>query len=82
MAGAKEPNAAIKKLLEDSCIQMAELIDARKELNADMKELKERIEETMIGASIYEWKHAGVELSIAESLKIKPPAAKKDDDEN
>ena len=82
MTAAKELNPAVTKLLEDSCSQMAELIDARKELNADMKELKERIEETMIAARINDWKHAGVELSISESLKIKAQAAQKDNEED
>ena len=81
MAAAKEPSSAVKKALDDSCLQMAEIVESRKNLNADMKELKKLIEETMIAAGIKDWEHAGVELSISESLKIKPPAAKKDDDE-
>ena len=80
-APAKKPTAAVKKILDDCCEQMAQLTDARKDLNADLKDLKKRIEETMLAARVPEWNHAGVELSIVEGVKIKPPAAKKEDDE-
>ena len=80
MTDSPKPNPTTAKLLDDCCAQMAELIDARKELSADIKELKERIEETMIAGKIPEWEHAGVKLQVNESVKVTAKSAKADDD--
>ena len=80
MTDSPKPNPATATLLDDCCAQMAALVDARKELTADIKELKERIEETMIAGRIPEWEHAGVKLQVNESVKVTAKSAKADDD--
>ena len=81
MTDSPKPSAATEKLLDDSCAQMAELVDARKELSADIKDLKERIQDTMIANKIPKWEHAGVKLEVNETVKITAKSTKSDDDD-
>ena len=77
---AKAPQKAVK-VLEKASATLAELLDQRTDINAEVKALKEKIEKVMIDNHIPEWNHAGIELSLNEKLSVKNTATKKPDDE-